>query len=294
MLARCRDVLFQARSKRVRPGWDDKVLADWNGLAIAGLARAASVFGKPAWLARAIDAYCFIMEQMAAPHGGVQHAWRLGRVTAPGMLDDQAAMARAALALFEATGEAGFLDDARRIAAAAETAFTDGHGGFFVTSADATDVPMSRPRTAADNATPAGAGVMAEVLARLYHLTGDAAWRQRATAVLGAFGGAADQLSGMPTLLAAADLLEEAATVVIAGDTGQERARTLAGVALSAPDPAVAVLRVADASLLPADHPAYGKAAGADGPVAYVCQGSVCGLPMADASMLASRLRKRR
>ena len=99
MLARCRDILFHAREKRVRPGWDDKVLADWNGLVIAALARWAAVFGQPAWLDRAKQAFGFILGNMANGHGGVDHAWRLGRVTAPGMIDDQAAMIRAALVL---------------------------------------------------------------------------------------------------------------------------------------------------------------------------------------------------
>ena len=71
----------------------------WNGLAIAALARCASVFGQTAWLGRAREAFDFVLAQMTAGHGGVEHAWRLGRVTAPGLIEDQAAMARAALAL---------------------------------------------------------------------------------------------------------------------------------------------------------------------------------------------------
>ena len=211
-------MLFAARAKRVRPGRDDKVLADWNGLAIAALARAAAVFERPEWLARAEEAQDFVLAEMSAPDGRVQHAWRLGRVTAAGLLDDQAAMARASLALFEATGEARRLAEAIRLARAAEMAFADGQGGYYTTAVDATDVPLARPRTAADNATPAGNGLLAEVFARLWHLTGDTAWRERAEALLRAFTGKPDQLAAMPTLLAAADLLEEAATVVIAGD----------------------------------------------------------------------------
>ena len=118
-----------ARAKRVRPGRDDKVLADWNGLAIAALARAAVVFERPEWLARAEEAQDFVLTEMSAPDGRVQHAWRLGRVTAAGLLDDQAAMARASLALFEATGEARRLAEAIRLARAAEMAFADGQGG---------------------------------------------------------------------------------------------------------------------------------------------------------------------
>ncbi|MFZ0020429.1 MAG: thioredoxin domain-containing protein, partial [Acetobacteraceae bacterium] len=101
-LARSRAALFAARAKRVRPGRDDKVLADWNGLAIAALARAAAVFERPDWLARAEEVQDFVLAEMSAPDGRVQHAWRLGRVTAAGLLDDQASMARASLALFEA------------------------------------------------------------------------------------------------------------------------------------------------------------------------------------------------
>jgi uncharacterized protein len=288
MLAESRNLLFQAREKRVRPGWDDKVLADWNGLAIAALGRAASVFDRPAWLDRAREAFDFVLIHMTADHGGVEHAWRLGRVTAPGLIDDQAAMSRAALALHEVTGEAGYLAAAERLATAAQDAFADGHGGFYTTAAGASDVPMTRPRTAADNAIPAGNGLMAEVLARLFHLTGNPDWRARASAVLTAFAGQADQLAGMPSLLAAADLLEEAATVVIAGDS-----TPLLAAALSAPDPAVVVLRAADTSALPPDHPAFGKTAGPVGAVAYVCRRNVCGLPISDPSALSQALRAR-
>ena len=77
-LARARNVLFEARAQRVRPGRDDKVLADWNGLAVAALARAAAVFDQPEWLARAGQAFDFVLAQMGAPDGRVQHAWRLG------------------------------------------------------------------------------------------------------------------------------------------------------------------------------------------------------------------------
>jgi uncharacterized protein YyaL (SSP411 family) len=290
-LTRARNQLFQAREKRVRPGWDDKVLADWNGLAIAALVRSATVFDQPAWLARAREAFDFILTHMTAPHGGVEHAWRLGRVTAPGLIEDQAAMARAALALYEATSEPTFLATAERLANAAQAAFADGHGGFFSTAAGASDVPLTRPRTAADNATPAGNGIMAEVLARLFHLTGEPDWRTRADAVLSAFAGQPEQLAGMPTLLAAADFLAEAASVVIVGEPAA--AAPLLRTALSAPDPAVVVLRAPETAALPPGHPAFGKTAGPHEAVAYVCRRNVCGLPIADPSDLSQALRTR-
>jgi len=291
-LARARDALFAARAQRVRPGRDDKVLADWNGLAIAALARAAVVFDHPEWLARAEEAFDFVLAQMGAPDGRVQHAWRLGRVTAAGLLDDQAAVARAALALFEATGDAQRLAQAERLVSATEAHFADGHGGFYTTADDATDVPLARPRTAADNATPAGAGIIAAVYARLCHLTGDAVWRSRAEAVLRAFTDP-ERISGMPGLLCAADMLEEAATVVIAGDPADSRAQSLTATALRAPDPAVVVLRAPQPDALPEGHPARGKGPVGDGPTAYLCRGNVCGLPITDTVMLSRSLNAR-
>ncbi len=291
-LGRARNVLFEARARRVRPGRDDKVLADWNGLAIAALARAAAVFDQPEWLARAEEAFEFVLAQMGMPDGRVQHAWRLGRVTAAGLLDDQAAMARAALALFEATGNKARLAAAERIVRATEEKFADGHGGFYTTADDATDVPLARPRTAADNATPAGAGIIAEVFARLFHLTGDDAWRSRAAATLRAFTDP-ERISGMPGVLAAADLLEEAATVVIAGDPADPRAQALTATALRAPDPAVVVLRASQPDALPEGHAARGKGPVAGSPVAYLCRRNVCGLPMTDQEMLIRSLKAR-
>jgi uncharacterized protein len=288
-LTRAREILFRAREKRVRPGWDDKVLADWNGLAIAALVRCSVVFGQPAWLDRAREAFDFILIHMAAGHGGVEHAWRLGRVTAAGLIEDQAAMALAGLALYEATGEDDYLATVKRLADAAEEAFADPHGGYFTTAADATDVPLSRPRSAADNATPSGNGQMAEVLARLFHLTGDANWRTRAEKVLRGFAGQADQLASMPTLLAAADLLEEGASAVIAGTASPN----FVEAALRSPDPAVTVLRASGRNALPAGHPAHGKTAAPHEVVAYVCRRAVCGLPITDAAVLSQVLSTR-
>ena len=292
------------------------MLADWNGLAIAALARAAAVFDRPDWLDPRRAGVRFRAGQLAGPDGRVQHAWRLGRVTAAGLLDDQATMARAAAGAARShRRSAPGWTQAIRLAEAALAHFGDGVGGFFTTADDATDVPLARPRTAADNATPAGNGLMAEVFARLWHLTGDAVWRERAEALLRAFTGNPDQLAAMPTLLAAADLLEEAATVVVTGSSvgippstpeqplspeqpsfRRKREFSLSGVliatALAAPDPATVVLRASDA--LSASHPAYGKTAGPSGAAAYVCRFNVCGLPVSDPAVLIATLSARR
>ena len=158
------------------------------------------------------------LAQMAAPDGRVQHAWRLGRVTAAGLLDDQAAMARAALALYEATGDARPAGPGGPLADARPTShFADGAGSFFTTADDAADVPLARPRTAARQRDarrqrPDGRGVRPPVpphrRARLARpRRGRAARLHRP----------ARPARRHARLLAAADLLEEAATVVIAG-----------------------------------------------------------------------------
>jgi uncharacterized protein len=292
-LARARDVLLRDRDKRIRPGRDDKVLADWNGLAITGLARAACIFRRPEWLTRASDAFEFVVAHMTLPDGRAQHAFRLGRVTASGLLDDQAAIARAALALFEATGASHYLEQALLLVRAAETYFSDGVGGFYTTASDAADVPLARPRTAADNATPAGPGMMADVYARLFHLTGEAAWRVRAEGTLRAFAADADRIASVPGILAAADLLAEATSVVVAGDAADPRAQALLDAALSAPDPAVVVLRATIADALSSGHPAFGKGPVGDAPAAYVCRHNVCSVPITDTGALQTQLATR-
>ncbi|MDA8252334.1 MAG: thioredoxin domain-containing protein [Rhodospirillales bacterium] len=294
-LARSRARLLDLRAARPRPGRDDKVLADWNGLAIAALCRAAAVFARPAWLARAAAAYDFVRGEMTDPDGRIRHAWRLGRATAAGLLDDQASMARAALALFEATGKATYLADAIRLADLVEPWFGAPGAGYFITATDAADVPLgpaARPRSAADSATPSGNGLMAEVLARLHHLTGAPAWRARAESLLRAFGGYGERLSACPTLLAAADLLEEGTVVVVAGPAGPA-AGALCAVALAAPDPAICLLRADTTDALPSLHPAHGKPAPSGGAAAYVCRAGACGLPLTDPAALAAALRVR-
>ena len=102
-----------------------------------------------------------------------------------------------------------------------------------------------------------------------------------------------ERISGMPGVLAAADLLEEAATVVIAGDPADPRAQSLTAAALRAPDPAVVVLRAPQPDALPDGHPAHGKGPIAGSPAAYVCRRNVCGLPITDAETLSKSLNAR-
>ncbi len=285
VLAMARAALLAVRAGRERPLRDDKVLADWNGLMIAALARAGAAFDEPAWIALAERAFAFIKAHMTRPDGRLRHSWRLGRARHPASLDDYAAMMRAALMLEEATGDGRYRECAIGWLEIVERHYGDRTGGWFF-AADDTERLIVRARTAADNPTPSGNGMMVEALARLWWLTGEARYRQRAEAAVAAFAGeTARNIFPLSTLLSANALLQEAVQVVLAGDDGRLR-RAVERVSLPS-----RVLALIDADgTLPAGHPAAGKTAVGGGPTAYVCRGPVCSLPVTDPDELEALL----
>jgi uncharacterized protein YyaL (SSP411 family) len=290
-LAASRAKLFALRERRAKPGRDDKVLADWNGLTIAALARASAVFGETEWLATARSAFAFVLATLRGGDGRLLHAWREGRLGARGMLDDYAAMARAALALFEASGEPDDLRTAQRLASEAIDLFGDGEGGVYLTAKDAADVPGARPRHAHDGATPSGVGLLTEVFARLWHLTDEGRWREAADGLIRAFSGAPEGVGGSPLLLLGTDMLERGGAVVIDGPLDDPRAQALAAVALRAPDPSLTVLRL-DRRLWANGSPRDDLPCAAE-PAAMLCQGQTCSLPVTTPEALAVLLGER-
>ncbi|MCH7634702.1 MAG: thioredoxin domain-containing protein, partial [Proteobacteria bacterium] len=215
-LTGARAILLKARQSRVRPGWDDKVLADWNGLMIAALANAGAVFAKPAWVDAARRAFGFVTANMVKD-GRLHHSHRSGLLKHSATLEDYADMCRAALALFEVTGDDGYLTRAEGWAADVERYYLDENGGYFYTAADAQDL-ITRTKTAADNATPSGNGAMAGVLARLYFLTGKETYRRGAEAVIGAFAGElGHNFVPLTTLINNNEFLQSAVQIVILG-----------------------------------------------------------------------------
>lgn len=292
-LAACRDALFRERQTRPRPGWDDKVLADWNGLAIAGLVRAARAFARHDWLAMAVDAFRFVCDHMAAADGRLFHAWRAGVCQETALLDDQAAMAKAALALYEATGEAGYLARAQRWADLAGAHYWHAQHGGYCLSADDAEPLILRPRSAHDGAQPSGNGLILAVLARLYHLTGKADYDDRARALATAFGAEiAHNFFPLAGYLNGYDTLVNAVQTVIVGDRRDHRLAPLFDAVDAVSLPTGVLQNVDAADALPNGHPAAGKPAMPG--TALVCAGQTCSLPIDDAAALASELRKRR
>jgi len=293
-LAACRAVLFHARAERVRPGLDDKVLADWNGLMIAALADAAFVFERPDWLDLAEDAFSFITEEMTAPDGRLFHSWRAGQKRHAAVLDDYANLARAAFALFEATGHHRYADGVRTWLEILDTHYWDAAGGGYFFTADDAPALITRTKTAQDNPNPSGNGVMVGVLARLYHLTGDDAYRERAEKIVAAFAGdAGRQIYGYATLVNNNELLQRAVQIVIRGRRREAATEALirAAIGVALPNRILQVLPPEQA--LDPRHPAAGKEALAGRATAYVCEGPVCSLPIADPAALAADLAAR-
>lgn len=290
-----REKLFAVRDKRIKPGWDDKVLADWNGLMIGTLAELSLQYGRPDWLQAAERAWGFVVSTMQYGDGRLGHSWRNDILVSPGLLDDYANMAAAALALFEATGNPDYLEQAKRWLEVVESDYADAvNGGYFLTSIEAEDL-ISRTRHAADNATPAGNGTLVGVFARLWYLTGDVTWRERAQNLLDAFSPEIGRnFFPMGSFLNGADLFLNAVQVAIIGRRGDPATDALVAAAYRVSVPNRVLLVSAPGAMLPDTHPAAGKTQIDGRPTAYVCLGPTCGLPVTTPAELVSSIRATR
>jgi hypothetical protein len=278
-LARARGKLLAAREQRVRPGRDEKILTSWNALAIAGMARAARVFGRSDWLASARRALEFVRRTLWDGER-LLATCKDGRAHLNAYLDDYAFLLDALLELMQADFDAADLALADDLAEALLERFADRDGGgFFFTSHDHERL-IHRPKPGHDNATPAGNGVAAFALNRLGHLTGDARLVDAAERTVGAFYPAIRRSpGGYGTLLGAlAEVLAPPRMVVLRGPAALTRqwAGTLA--VKYRPDTVVLAVPEGVRGLAPVlDKPAPGA-----GVNAYVCEGVTCLAPVTD------------
>jgi uncharacterized protein len=275
-IAMLRGKLLEIREKRVRPGLDDKVLADWNGLMIAALVNAGIILDEPSWLMLARQAFAFIAERMTQD-GRLGHSFRAGKLLLPGLGSDYAAMIRAALALYEATGERDYLERALGWQRAFDAHYADAAtGAYYLTADDAGDL-LLRPHSTVDDAIPNLNAVEAANLVRLAALTDDHQWLEQADRLIeGILSANARNLFGHVSLLNALDLRLRVAEIAA---TGPEAER-FAQAALKLPYLDRAVLRAASPADLPADHPAQAKLTAAPDNAAFVCVGETCSLPV--------------
>jgi len=280
-----RGKLLAIRDKRIRPGLDDKILADWNGLMIAALVRAGLILDEPTWLAMARRAFAFIAGAMTQGDR-LGHSWRTRKPLFPGLASDFAAMSRAALALHEATGEGAFLEHALAWQGALDAHYADLEtGGYYLTADDAGDL-LLRPHSTADDATPNHNAVAAQNLVRLAAVTGEHAFRDRADRLIDGILSAQAQARGLfghVALLNALDLRLRAAEIVATGPEAERFAQ--AALKLSYLDRIV--LRAPSAADLPPSHPAQEKLKAAPGSAAFICVGERCSLPVTKADKIA-------
>ncbi len=281
-LAGLRTILLEARAGRVRPGLDDKVLADWNGLMIAALVNASIILEEPSWLDTAKRAFNFIAARMTRGDR-LGHSWRDGKLLFPGLASDFAAMIRAALAIYEATGESLYLERALGWQNAFDAHYADNDtGGYYWSAEDASDL-LLRPHSTSDDAIPNPNAVAAQNLVRLAVLAGDIKWREKADRLIDGILSAAERnLFGHVALLNALDLRLLAAEIVITGPG----AEPLVKAALKLPFLDRIVLRAMSAADLPATHPAQEKLKAAQSSAAFVCVGERCSLPVTSAAAI--------
>ena len=274
--------LFAARAGRVRPGTDDKVLAGVNGLAIGGLAEAGRALGDEDLVAAAARTAGFVLGAMRAPGGRLLRVWSAehgGRARLPGTLDDHAYLADGLIALYEATGEARWFDEAVALMRLSLELFWDeADATFYLTAADEPDLPrlIERPRSGHDGAVPAGASVLVERLLVVGEAMGDSRFLEVAERALRRRAARAiEQPFAYAHLLGALDTHLEGAAQIVTGDAALLRALAgtfVPGRLIVRPDGAPAALR----------ELVEGKAAGA----AYVCRARTCAAPTRDAEAL--------
>jgi uncharacterized protein YyaL (SSP411 family) len=281
-LAAARQALLEARGQRVWPGLDDKRLASWNALAIAALADAGAVLGRDDYLDAARGAAEFVLSELRDESGNLLRTYKDGRAHLNAYLEDHAFLLEALLALYEATFEQRWFEQARALAERTIERFGDPErGGFFSTSSDHEEL-IARRKEVGDHPIPSGNSSAALGLLRLAALTGEHRYAEWAEGVFALFGKpAVEHPDAFAHMLRALDFhLSPSREVALVGDdldqlaaVVRERFRprlVLAGGQEGAAEPPLLAGRTA----------VDGKAA------AYVCENFACQLPVTGAEEL--------
>jgi uncharacterized protein len=296
-LEQARAGLLGARDRRPQPNRDDKVLAGWNGLAIAALAEGANALGAgddperaERYLSAAIGAARVCVNGLLDADGRLGRSWKDGRATGSGVLEDYACLAEGLLALYQATFDEAWFRVARSLANAILERFSDPSGGFFDTGSDH-EALITRPKDLQDNAVPSGNAMAVTVLLKLAALTGDQRYRDAAEAALLLV---ADIAPRHPTFfgqwLVALDLaLARIDEVAIIGDRGLPETVDLLRVTRSGFRPNQVVASTAEPAFSSIELLDDRSRVGGHS-TAYVCHGFSCLLPVSTPEALAGLL----
>ena len=281
-------ILYDARERRVRPARDEKILAGWNGLMLRGIAEAARAFGDAELRAMAVRNGEFLFRTLVRGDR-VLRSYKDGVAKIPGFLEDYAAVALGAHALYQLTFDRIWLDRARALADVIMQRFwDDGTQAFFDTANDA-EVLVTRPRDLTDNAIPSGSSLATELCLVLGDLFATNAYSERARYLLETL---AEPMARYPTAfghaLGAADMaIRGAVEVAIAGDPGDG---AFGSFAREVANRYVPSLVLAGGEGRAAKGIALLKDRGGVEPVAYVCRSYACELPAEDAALLGRQL----
>jgi len=282
-------ILYDAREQRMRPARDEKILASWNGLMLRALADAARAFGAEELRVLAVRNGEFLFSSLVRPDR-VLRSYKNGEARIPGFLEDYAAVALGAVALYQLTFERQWLDRARALAESIMTRFWDEEAqAFFDTASDA-EALVTRPRDVTDNAIPSGSSLATELLLVLGDLFDDDGYRARARYLLETV---AEPMARYPTAfghaLGAADLaVRGAVEVAIAGNPSDEAFGTLAGVVAGRYVPSM-VLAGGRGKAAKGIALLAGRDTGE--PTAYVCRAYACDTPTSDPVELMEQLK---
>ncbi len=291
-MLRQRQKLLKHRTARIRPGWDDKVLIDWNGLMIAALAQAGTVFNQPTWIDAARAAFRFICESMHRD-GHLFHSYRDGRCQHHATADGYANMIKAALALHATEPAENDLEQALLwLDILNKDYWDDDRGGYYFTSAKA-DSLITRTKSANDDAQPNANAIMITNLAHLSILTGDDAMTRRADGIIHGFSAdiAANLFAHVGILNGFQALAQPIQIVIVANkETSGEAVDNLLTELnrYSLPDKTVTI--VGPDETLPDRHPANGKPMIDNRPTLYLCRGQTCSLSVTDPNQIAERV----
>ncbi|MBX3395537.1 MAG: thioredoxin domain-containing protein [Phycisphaerae bacterium] len=296
-LTASRKKLFDLRETRVKPHLDDKILASWNGLMIASMAKAARILEDTRYQDAAARAADFVLTRMRDPNGRLLRNYRNGRTHTLGYLDDYAFMIEASLNLYETTLDIRWLDEAERLNRHVMEHYRDADGGGFFFTADDAEKTLIRSRSAIDNAVPSGSSVQFLNLQRLSILLGRSDLDEEARRTAQTFG---RKLVNSPfsseRMLSGMDFLhrrpKEVAIVAPARDTAANRMLdavwriylpNLVVAGRFEADPAAATAGI-HIPLLDRRTALHGR------PTAFVCRDYICASPISDEAALINEL----
>ena len=276
-----RERLLAVREKRVHPQKDDKILADWNGLMISALAKAAQALNRPDYANAAARAADFILNEMKTEDGRLLHSYREGSAIS-GCLDDYAFLVWGLIDLYETLFEIKYLRAAAKLTRAMIEHFWDnGKGGLFFSPDDASDLPL-REKAFRDGAIPSGNSAAMLDLLRLSHLTGQPEWENKAWQMARASGAsAAGQTLGYTMLLSSLDYgLGPAIQIALVGEKEDDDAVEMLKVIRERFLPSKSVLLSWGEDTAELAEFARGLAKIEGKSAAYVCSGKSCRPPV--------------